>query len=96
MYPQRVEEVVLQRQQVLQAAVEVPRKDAYDGTSDRVEDEVVRRGDDGGEDDGRVDHARARDRDALPAHPSAPPEGHRGDGEAYEEGVAEVEGRHSS
>lgn len=66
MHAQDGQEVILHRQEVQQGLVAVPGGDADEGAGDGVEDEVVRRGDDGGEDDGRVDHAGADDGKPLP------------------------------
>lgn len=96
MDPESIQEVVLQRQEVEQQVVVVPRDQASERSGDGVEDEVVCGRDNGGENNAGVDHANANCRKPLPAHPALASEGHAGDGETDEERVAEMERRHGS
>ena len=88
--------MILKRQQVQQEIVRVPGKDAGKRPGNGIQDEVVRSRNDGGEDDGGVDHADAHDGETSPAKAAAFPQGHRGDGEADEERITEMERWHGS
>lgn len=104
------QEVVLHGEQVEQHAVARPGEAADAGAGDGVEHEVVRRGDDGDEDDGRVGDAhgeagqaaRAGESDAQAHEGECEAAGaavlrgerDRADGQADEQGVAKVQRGH--
>lgn len=94
MQPQHIQKVILNRQQVQQPAVQVPREDAGNRARHGVEDKVVRRRHDGRQDDERVEHAGGDDGEAAPAQVSALAKRDCRDGEADEERVAKVQGWH--
>lgn len=109
MHPQTPQEPILQRAQIQQDPVALPRDAAHDGASHCVENEMVGGGDDGDEDDGRVEQTQqhARDSpgtgqpqaDAAADHDTSGPlmvrgQGDRGHGEADEQAVSEVQGWH--
>ena len=96
MYPQQRQEVIFQRHQVEQEVVEVPRDQAGARPGHGVQDKVVRRRHDSGQDDGRINHADANNREPSPGEAPALPQRDRGDGEADEEGISEVKGGHGS
>ncbi len=94
MQPQGPEEVVLDDEKVEEDAVGVPCDTANDGPCNGVENKVVGRGDDGGEDEGGVGQAGGDDGGALPGPGAEGVQGKRGDGEADEEGIAKVKRGH--
>lgn len=90
------EEVVLDDAQVEEEAIGVPGNATDNSASDGIEDEVVRGGNDGGEDESRVGHAASDNGNAFPGARAEAVDGQRGDGQADEERVAEVERGHGS
>jgi len=95
MNPQRAQKPILNRQEIQQHPVQIPRENTRDGTGHGIQNKVVRRRDDGRQDHARIYHAEADDSDPPPREPAASlAQGNGSDGQADEEGVAEVEGGH--
>lgn len=93
---QKPEEVILKDAEVQQEFVSIPRQATNHGTGDSVEDEVVRRGDDGGENKGGIGHAGHDNCATLPRVRSEATNRDGGDGEADEERVSKMKRGHSS
>lgn len=94
--PQHTEKVILEGNQIQKESIVIPRESAGNGAGHRVQHKVVCRGDDGSQDDGRVDHAADDGYETLPPEPTTDSERDSGDGQTDEEGVSKVKGWHGS
>lgn len=90
------EKVILEDAKIEEKSIAMPGESADGSASNSVEDEMVSRGDNGSQYQGRIRQAKDNNDNTLPRGGAEPVDGEGRNSEADEEGVSKVKRGHSS